>query len=155
MTANQYEHKLIWITNVENQNGGSDLVVTAAAADLTPGRKVTLRSMTPDEVGEDMNVFIQETRESMDELCDLMVDHVVDAKKKRGDPQVPHDGYAELVEQFQDAPHLLLCNMLASMVSLCAHEYVEAEQEAAANASQQAIEAPEAIDVEESAPVSQ
>lgn len=109
---------MIFVEQTE-QDGEVGMVVTPCTIDLSPNKSATMRSLGRDETPDDMDSWINNARGSMDEVTFMMVDHVISTAKERN---VPHFGYVDLVEQFQAAPHLLLANMLAQVVSGLAQE---------------------------------
>lgn len=121
MTANPHEHYMIWVEDGIAENGNFTRNIKPVAADLSPDRKATLRVLRVEECAEETDEYIRKTRESMDNMCDVIIQTITSAF---GEAPVPHFGFVDYVEQFQRAPHLLLANALAAIVASCAQEIV-------------------------------
>jgi len=121
VTKNQYEHYMI---SVEHEvAGGQDVMnMTAISADLSPETPVTMRALAEQEVGEDMDGYVNKARTSMNQVCDRMIEQVVKAAQEQ---PVAFHGYVDLVDQLQAAPNLLLANMLGGLISSCAEEVLK------------------------------
>lgn len=134
MTKNQFEHNMIFVEVGGEEVGdkAGQMLVTAVAVDLDPNTPVTMRELSMDEIGDDMNAFIDGARESMDALSDRLVEQVLAACRENRGP-IDHFGMIELVEQLEQAPHLLLANMMAALIASCAETVVNEPDQVAAN----------------------
>lgn len=117
MTANSYEHKMIFVKEVVDPNGGAvGLELTAVAVDLNPDKAPTMRELGTEEIDDDMNQYILSVQESVFKVYGLLVSQIIEECNKNNGP-IPHFGYVDMVERLQQAPHLLLANVLASIVT--------------------------------------
>lgn len=121
MTKNQYEHYMVYVEHSVKDNQQS-MDITATAVDLNPEKPVTMRNLEAGEVTEDMDGYVDRARLSMNTVCDRLIDQVLEAAKQG--PIIYH-GYVDLVDQLQQAPNLLLANMLGALLSSCAEEMIK------------------------------
>lgn len=115
MSKNQYEHFMAFIEKSED-GGATDFNLVPVAIDLDPDKAVSIRQLSIDEGIDDLPDYILKACNSMHEVAERMVEQVLQACKDNGQP-LPAYGYVDLVMQLQDAPHLLLANMLASCIA--------------------------------------
>lgn len=119
---------MVYVEEVDN-NGEKSLGLTAVAIDLDPNNAPSLRYLERDEVDDDMSQYVERARESMDKVNDQYIDKIMEACKNNG--PIAHFGFVDLAEQLQNAPHLLLANMCAAMLSGTAQVVYEGELAAA------------------------
>lgn len=122
MTQNPYEHAMIFVEENPEGDGAS---VQAIAVDLDPNTPATMRQLSKEEFGEDMNAYIGKVRSDMDKLVDQLADQVVTAAREKD--LRPHYGLVDLVDMFEKAPHLLLANVIATLISGIGQQIIEEE----------------------------
>ena len=138
MTPNQYEHYLILVES-EEKDGKLDMNLKAVAADLSPDKPVTLRHLSASEFTDDIDAYVTKVHTSMDTINDRFIEQILTAVKKDhadGTQLVKYCGFVELVDQLQNAPHLLLANMCASFLTGTAQILLEEEAQQAPAATQ-------------------
>lgn len=118
-----FEHQMIYVEDVDDK-GKPAIRLTAVAVNLNPQHPPTLRELSSDDVKTDIATYVEEVRASMNKVCRTIVDQVLAAGQEQ---KIAHDGFVDLVFQLQDAPHLLVANMLAALLSgTAAHVSVSA-----------------------------
>lgn len=121
MTPNQYEHYMVYVEH-SVQNNEQRMDMTAVAVDLNPEKPVTMRNLEQSEVPEDMDGFVNKSRSSMNAVCDRFIDQIIEAAKSQ---ELAYFGFVDLIDQLQQAPNLLLANMLGAILSSCAEEMIK------------------------------